>query len=171
MRVWNSLAPFALIVLFVSFVRGQNQKAPSEPTAGRVERLGTVNFPTSCAPQLQTAFNRAVALLHSFQYDFAEKAFADVAQKDPQCAMAYWGQAMSLYYQLWAWPDAPTLQQGQSDGSSTLRGHRAGFSSRSAHAVPYFYGAWAVAGIHPIESCVCGRGGKNHQVSGGSGFG
>lgn len=112
MRFWNSLATCALIVLFVSFVRGQNQQASSESTAGGVERLGTVIFPTSCAPQLQTAFNRAVALLHSFQYDSAEKAFGDVAQKDPQCAMAYWGQAMSLYYQLWAWPDAPTLQQG-----------------------------------------------------------
>lgn len=112
MRFWNSLATCALIVLFVSFVRGQNQKAPSEPIAGRVERLGTVNFPTSCAPQLQTAFNRAVALLHSFQYDFAEKAFADVERKDPHCAMAYWGQAMSLYYQLWTWPDPATLQQG-----------------------------------------------------------
>jgi hypothetical protein len=60
------------------------------------EKLGKVNFPTSCSPTAQQEFNRAVALLHSFYFDAAGKAFAAIAEKDPSCAMAYWGIAMNL---------------------------------------------------------------------------
>lgn len=68
------------------------------------EKLGAVSFATSCSAQVQNSFNRAVALLHSFTYTPAAEAFADVAQKDPHCAMAHWGVAMSYYHQLWAPP-------------------------------------------------------------------
>ena len=68
------------------------------------EKLGRVNFATSCTKPAQEKFNRAVALLHSFWYDEAEKAFNDVAQTDPKCTMGYWGVAMSLYHPLWAPP-------------------------------------------------------------------
>ena len=47
---------------------------------------GSVHFPTSCKPELQPAFDRAVALLHSFAYAEAAKAFAEVAAKDSACA-------------------------------------------------------------------------------------
>ena len=60
------------------------------------EKLGRVHFPTSCAASVQPAFDRAVALLHSFWLDAAGKAFAGVAQNDPGCAMAHWGTAMVL---------------------------------------------------------------------------
>ena len=75
--------------------------------------LGKVHFPTSCSPKIQGTFDTGVALLHSFQYDRASKAFSDVAQQDPGCAMAYWGEAMSLYHQLWDWPSAETLAKGR----------------------------------------------------------
>lgn len=65
------------------------------------ETLGTVSFPTSCQPQTQAEFDRAVALLHSFAYRAAEDAFRSVAVRDPQCAMAHWGVAMTHYHQLW----------------------------------------------------------------------
>jgi tetratricopeptide (TPR) repeat protein len=65
------------------------------------EKLGKVSFPISCAPAVQDQFDRAVALLHSFAYAAAEKAFQDVADKDPRCAMAHWGMAMSYFRQLW----------------------------------------------------------------------
>jgi hypothetical protein len=112
MQIWKSLATCALVVLFACLVRGRDQKPSSAPPAGGIERLGTVNFRVSCAAPVQPFFSRAVALLHSFQYEIAEKAFADVARNDPQCAMAYWGQALSLYYPLWSWPEAATLKQG-----------------------------------------------------------
>jgi hypothetical protein len=60
------------------------------------ETLGKLSFPTSCAPAVQPAFDRGVALLHSFWLDAAGKAFAGVAQADPGCAMAHWGTAMVL---------------------------------------------------------------------------
>jgi tetratricopeptide (TPR) repeat protein len=79
----------------------------------RPEKLGTVNFPTSCAPAVQAPFARAVALLHSFWYDEAEKAFGEVATADPSCAMAQWGVAMSLYHPIWAAPTPAEVKRGQ----------------------------------------------------------
>src|SRR5580658_732445 len=68
------------------------------------EKLGTVSFQTSCKPDTQQQFNRAVALLHSFAYKVAEEAFQSVAQQDPQCAIAHWGITMTHYHQLWEPP-------------------------------------------------------------------
>src|SRR5438132_323968 len=79
----------------------------------RPEKLGTVTFPTSCAPAVQARFVRAVALLHSFWYDEAEKAFGEVAAADPSCALAQWGVAMSLYHPIWAAPTPAELKRGQ----------------------------------------------------------
>jgi hypothetical protein len=76
------------------------------------EKLGTVDFPTSCATGQQKSFERGVALLYSFEYEEAERQFKDVAAQDPGCAMAYWGQAMSLYHQLWDRPQKETLKHG-----------------------------------------------------------
>ena len=56
------------------------------------EQLGKVEFPVSCAAPAD--FNRAVALLHSFWFLPANKAFRDIAAKDPSCGMAWWGVAM-----------------------------------------------------------------------------
>src|SRR5512141_3153947 len=65
-------------------------------------KLGTVKFPTSCDRSVQKDFERAVAMLHSFWYDESEKAFSAVSAKDSECAMAYWGVAMSLHHPLCA---------------------------------------------------------------------
>ncbi|HYG82915.1 MAG TPA: hypothetical protein VD861_21135, partial [Pyrinomonadaceae bacterium] len=78
------------------------------------EKLGRVNFAVSCTPQARTQFNRAVAWLHSFEYEEAEKAFAEVAATDPRCGMGHWGVAMSNYHPLWAPPTAAELQKGLS---------------------------------------------------------
>jgi tetratricopeptide (TPR) repeat protein len=79
----------------------------------RPEKLGTIAFPISCAPGSQAPFARAVALLHSFWYDEAEKAFGAVAAADPSCAIAQWGVAMSLYHPIWAAPTPAELRRGQ----------------------------------------------------------
>ncbi len=76
------------------------------------ERLGKVDFPISCSPDVQQKFNRAVATLHSFWYDEAEKTFREVATADPQCGMAWWGVAMSNYHPIWAPPNAAELAKG-----------------------------------------------------------
>ncbi len=76
------------------------------------EELGTVHFQTSCSPKVEADFNRGVALLHSFWYEEAEKTFRKVAKEDGKCAMADWGIAMSLYHQLWEYPEDKTLAEG-----------------------------------------------------------
>ena len=79
------------------------------------ERLGTVTFGTSCAANVSHDFERAVALLHSFSYDVAEKAFRGVATADPTCAMAHWGLAVVYWHELWGPPDAEELSKGREE--------------------------------------------------------
>jgi tetratricopeptide (TPR) repeat protein len=57
-------------------------------------QLGTVSFQTSCAPSVAPDFNRAVALLHSFEFRDALATFNTVVEKDPSCAIAHWGIAL-----------------------------------------------------------------------------
>jgi len=59
------------------------------------ERLGEVSLPISCSPAAQQQFNRAVAMQHSFFFPETVKAFTAIAEKEPSCAMAYWGIAIS----------------------------------------------------------------------------
>jgi tetratricopeptide (TPR) repeat protein len=75
-------------------------------------QLGTVVFPVSCDPAVQKSFQRGVALLHSFWYEEAEKEFTQIAVDAPNCAMAHWGIAMSLWHQLWNKPDAKIILRG-----------------------------------------------------------
>jgi len=74
--------------------------------AALAEQLGTVHFEISCGAEVQPRFDRAVALLHSFQYEDAERAFAALALSDSACAMASWGIAMCNYHPIWG----PTTQ-------------------------------------------------------------
>jgi tetratricopeptide (TPR) repeat protein len=64
--------------------------------------LGAVDFSAICAPRVRQSFNRAVALLHSFEYDAAQEEFAKVASQDPKCAMAHWGDAMTRFHGAWS---------------------------------------------------------------------
>jgi hypothetical protein len=101
--------------LLVSFLCGAPPARAQEPHTHQsdpAEKLGRVNFTVSCAPQARSQFNRAVAWLHSFEYEEAEKAFAEVAATDSRCGMAYWGIAMSNYHPLWAPPSAAELKKG-----------------------------------------------------------
>ena len=59
------------------------------------ERLGEVSLPISCSPAAQQQFDRAVAMQHSFFFPETVKAFTAIAEKEPSCAMAYWGIAIS----------------------------------------------------------------------------
>jgi tetratricopeptide (TPR) repeat protein len=78
-------------------------------------QLGTVHFRVSCAESVQKPFQRGMALLHSFWYEEAEKEFLAIAKEDPQCAMAHWGVAMSLWHQLWNEPDAKVIARGNGE--------------------------------------------------------
>src|SRR5258708_391514 len=99
----KSFVTYCLLLSFSSLLAQEPHQVDPD------ERLGTVSFPISCASGVQKPFERGVALLHSFEYEEAGHQFQQVAASDPQCAMAYWGQAMSLYPQLWAPPRTPDL--------------------------------------------------------------
>ena len=77
----------------------------------QLEKLGKVNFQTSCSPQAHASFTRGMTLLHSFEYPQAEAAFKDAAAADPTCSIAHWGVAMSLYHPLWAPPSKAELER------------------------------------------------------------
>src|SRR5262249_23711308 len=87
------------------------------------EQLGTVHFATSCKPAVAPTFDRAVALLHSFEFGASIRAFGDVLGADSSCAMAYWGIALSR----WTNPMAATirspslLQQAREPATAGIR--------------------------------------------------
>ncbi|HEV2417833.1 MAG TPA: hypothetical protein VGX94_08520 [Terriglobia bacterium] len=100
------------LLLCVLSCAAQQYPSSAKTLASNSGRLGEVQFPVSFSGSVQSSFNRAVALLHSFQYAESTVAFQDIAKADPHCAMAYWGLAMSLYQQLWNFPDPATLTKG-----------------------------------------------------------
>jgi tetratricopeptide (TPR) repeat protein len=110
----------ALLLLYSGFlfffasapVVADDEHAHDHHEALTAAQLGTVNFPVSCAGEVRKPFERGVALLHSFWYEEAEKEFQRIAADDPDCGMAYWGIAMSLWHQLWNEPDAKVLNKG-----------------------------------------------------------
>lgn len=93
------------------------------------EKLGSVTFPTSCNPKVQARFNRAVAMLHSFWFQQGEKAFREVLERDPQCAIATWGIAAVLIGNTFAGNATPqdaqkardAIQRGRLIGAKTER--------------------------------------------------
>jgi tetratricopeptide (TPR) repeat protein len=97
-------------LLCTSLLRAQETHQHQHDTS---EKLGKVNFSISCSPAAQQQFNRAIALLHSFWYEEAEKAFTEVTKTDPRCGMGHWGVAMSNYHPLWAPPTPTELKRGQ----------------------------------------------------------
>jgi tetratricopeptide (TPR) repeat protein len=75
-------------------------------------QFGEISFAVSLPENLKGDFNTAVALLHSFEYDEAEKMFTKVLDEQPRCAMAWWGVAMSNFHPLWAPPTPTELKKG-----------------------------------------------------------
>ncbi|NOQ91231.1 MAG: hypothetical protein GQ552_00785 [Flavobacteriaceae bacterium] len=74
--------------------------------------FGDVEFLVSCKYATRETFTLAVSLLHSFEYEEAEKAFVKVIDLDPNCPMAYWGVLMSIYHTIWFEPSEEVLNKG-----------------------------------------------------------
>ena len=120
----------AYLILFLcsagAIACNQNHPLPSKELIGDLQlkrgqviscgpsdkEFGVVNFETSCNKKTQDDINVAVELLHSFEYDEAEKMFAKVIDESPGCAMAYWGLAMCSYHPLWEPPTQADLKKG-----------------------------------------------------------
>lgn len=115
-----------IILLQISFSCKQKDSAPSKELISEMKlkrgqviycgaddkQFGSVQFETSCSGKVKEDFNLAIKLLHSFEYDEAEKVFAKIIDQQPHCAMAYWGVAMSNFHSLWAPPSEAELKKG-----------------------------------------------------------
>jgi hypothetical protein len=115
-----SIAATAMLVTLPVLTAASQQR---EPPHGTSEVVGTVHFANTCSPALAPKFDRAVALLHSFEFGASIRAFEEVAAADSTCAMAQWGIALSR----WSNPMAPgnrpaaQLQQGRRAADAALR--------------------------------------------------
>ena len=100
---------FLATALF-SFPLQPQARADASPAAANAS--GESNFQISCEPAVQKTFREAVWTLHSFWYPEARKGFTAVTEAEPDCAMGYWGIAMSHWYPLWFPPSPSALKAG-----------------------------------------------------------
>ena len=107
-RLW--LAPILAVLLALGAARSANAQSDAHDL---MEGRGRdVSFPVSCGADIQPRFDAALAALHSFWYGQALKEFTAITEAKPDCAMAYWGIAMSIWNQIWAPPTPDNLTKG-----------------------------------------------------------
>jgi len=84
------------------------------PASGQTDdsKLGKVHFETSCKPEAQRLFDRAMLYQHSFWYRASQRVFEDALKADPDCSIAYWGVALSLLWNPHVPPPAKNLAEG-----------------------------------------------------------
>ncbi len=99
-----------------------------QPAQAGDDKLGQVNFETSCKPEAQKLFNQGMLYQHSFWYRASQNVFEDVLKADPECGIAYWGIALSLLWNPHTAPPAKNLAdgaaaiaKGKSIGAKTAR--------------------------------------------------
>ncbi len=122
----NLLKLVALVFGLLLFTNCKNKKPKPNPALASINfqrgdlllcgdgQFGELKFSLSCDYETRETFDLAVALLHSFQYNESEKAFVKVIDTDPNCPMAYWGVAMSIYHAAWFPPTKEDLIKGSS---------------------------------------------------------
>src|SRR6266513_2716438 len=112
-----SLRTFIGSATFLAFLIGGLTAVGAEtsivPEPGDLRAAGTVNFKVSGAPEARSEFIRGVALLHSFFYEEARRVFTSVAERDPKCAMAQWGIAMTWWHPIWTPPTPDEMRAGK----------------------------------------------------------
>ena len=117
-RIFFGGAPFLAVLISGLTALGAETSVVPEP--GDLRAAGTIDFPVSCAPAVQAEFNRGVALLHSFFYEEARRIFTDVAAKDPTCAMAQWGIAMTWWHPIWTPPTPNEMSAGKAAADKAM---------------------------------------------------
>ena len=101
------------LAVLISGLTALDAEKSAAPEPGDLRAAGTVDFPVSCTPAARPEFVRGVALLHSFFYEEARRIFTDVAAKDPTCAMAQWGIAMTWWHPIWTPPTPDEMSAGK----------------------------------------------------------
>jgi tetratricopeptide (TPR) repeat protein len=101
------------LIVFATSLAVRHVECATVPEPGDLRAAGKVEFPVSCAPDVQSEFARGVALLHSFFYEEARRVFTSVAERDPKCAMAQWGIAMTWWHPIWTPPTPDEMSAGK----------------------------------------------------------
>jgi hypothetical protein len=115
-----SIAAAAVLLTLPRLTAAQEHVHPQGAPTGE---FGTVHFATSCNHKVAPQFDRAVALLHSFEFGASIKAFNEVLAADSTCAMAQWGIALSQWTNPMATGNRPIarLQQGRQAAAAATR--------------------------------------------------
>jgi tetratricopeptide (TPR) repeat protein len=122
-----------VLALVVLIAPGLTIQAPAQQNdhehsfSGPEEGLGSVHMEISCSPAVSAEFDRALALLHNFWYSRAFERFNQVIRKDPECAMAYWGAAMTYNHPFW---DPPSKSDEAAAWAMVWKGRTAREASR-----------------------------------------
>lgn len=114
-----------LVAAVLMTLMASNGRAQEHQHEANGEKLGTVHFATSCNQGAQKEFNRAVALLHSFQFSRAIEGFGLALADDATCGIAYWGIALSDWSNPFA-PGAKDQSQLQEGRQNAERGKTVG---------------------------------------------
>jgi len=110
----RSFSPRVLLLIgLASSLTLRHVECATVPEPGDLRAAGKVEFPISCTPAVQSEFSRGVALLHSFFYEEARRVFTSVAERDPKCAMAQWGIAMTWWHPIWTPPRPDEMSAGK----------------------------------------------------------
>lgn len=96
-RKGSALSVIAVVTFIPSLITPPALEAQDHQHPASDGLVGSVSFPVTCTAETQSDFDRAVAMLHSFWFDEAERAFRSISEADPGCAMAHWGIAMTLW--------------------------------------------------------------------------
>jgi tetratricopeptide (TPR) repeat protein len=125
---------FVLVIVFFFAAPSLAQQAEEHMHSSAVsgEGLGRVHMDISCSPAVAAKFDRALALLHNFWYARALDGFQQVSNDDPDCAMAYWGAAMTYNHPFW---DSPS----QADETAAWTLVQKGMSAQKASAREKLY--------------------------------
>jgi tetratricopeptide (TPR) repeat protein len=134
----KAFTALATLVLCISSASAHDHAAMAEGSPPAT--LGVVSFETSCKAQVGESFNRGVALMHSFWHDEAEREFRRVLAADPDCAMAWWGVAMTHAHQILGTPTEADRAAGsealsKADASRTKTAREAAY----VHALHLLY--------------------------------
>jgi tetratricopeptide (TPR) repeat protein len=109
----SRLAHTGFLIALASNVAIDRFACAAIPEPGDLRGAGNVTFQITCDPAVQSEFARGVALLHSFFYEEARRVFTSVAERDPKCAMAQWGIAMTWWHPIWTPPTPDEMRAGK----------------------------------------------------------
>lgn len=153
------LFPALLLLLFILQSCSEKKNDPSAALIDEVhlkkgalifcgpaeKQFGSLDFEISATGKVKEDFNLAVKLLHSFEYDEAEKAFAKIVEEQPSCAMAYWGVAMANFHPLWTPPSEAELKKGSKAVEIAATLTASPRESAYINAIGSFYKEWEKA--------------------------